>query len=125
MVNVRLFVILILLSFASLMAQNSETTAAETTPNPCEHPLIRKALVDGLNSLTLKEVPEYWYQAWLCKRYAKKAGIAVDFSAARGRKREELRQPVEEISGPGAFCATCVTVVVVFSYYSYLAGPEE
>jgi len=121
---VRNLLIVVLLTFVSIQAQTEETSVI-SDPNPCEHPIIQKALVDGLNSLTLREIPEYWYRTWLCKRYAKKAGIAVDFSSAREQKREELRQPIEEISGPGAFCATCVTVVVVFSYYSYFAGPEE
>ncbi len=125
MVAMRWIVILVLLASASVQAQSNVEKPLVTSPTPCEHPIIRKALVDGLNSLTLKEIPQYWYQAWLCKRYAKKAGITVDFSAARTRKQEELRHPLEEISGPGAFCATCITVVVVFSYYSYFAGPEE
>ena len=121
----RWIVILVLLASATIQAQSNVEQKPASEPTPCEHPIIRKALVDGLNSLTLEEIPQYWYRAWLCKRYAKKSGITVDFSSARGRKREELRQPKEELSGPGAFCATCVTVVLVFSYYSYFAGPEE
>lgn len=125
MVVLHRFMFLLIILLTLVQAQTVEEDSIEVPQTPCEHPLVHKALEEGLNSLTLKEIPEYWYRIWLCKRYANKAGVTIDLSIAQERKREELQHPIQEISGPGACCATMVTVILVFSYYSYFAGPDK
>ncbi len=113
-----IFIVLIL-SFP-LLSQEAQTDKPEVIPSThCEHPVLQKALIQGLNSLSPVEIPQYWLKSWQCKQYAKKMGKEIDFKTLYEQKELENYREAEEISGIGSSCAIVISIILFYSYYGY------
>ena len=109
--------------FSSLvLAQPDENTKRV---NPCDHPVLEKARNEGLNSLSLKQIPQFWFRAWRCTRYAKREGQKSDFRLLYEQKQEENYEEARKLSGLGTSCLTVTAIILFYSYFGYFmsAGP--
>ncbi|MEE9166616.1 MAG: hypothetical protein V3U24_04020 [Candidatus Neomarinimicrobiota bacterium] len=91
---------------------------------PCDHRIIKKAQTEGLNSLSLVEIPQFWVAAVRCKQEAKKAGKKINFRHLYRQKQEENFEKAREISGVGTFCLVVTGLVLFYSYFWLVAGSD-
>lgn len=113
-------ILIVLIVFFPLFSQEAQTDESEIIPTtPCEHSVLQKAQIQGLNSLSPVEIPQYWIRLWQCKQYTKKMGKEVDFKTLYEQKELENYREAEEISGIGSSYAIVITIILFYSYYGY------
>lgn len=110
---------LLIFCLSSLGAQPDERSDVK---NLCEHPVLEKAREQGLNSLTLEEIPQFWFRALLCKRYVRKGGEDIDFKDLYKQKQEENFENARELSGIGTCFAAVTGLVLLYSFLGFVAG---
>jgi len=116
----RLFLALIILASLTSAQQNKESRPT----TPCDHPIIKKARTEGLNSLTFKESLQFVYRAIQCKRYAKKTGEEIDFRSLFKQKQKQNFEEARQLSGVGTCCLIVTVLIVFYSYYGYMMGAD-
>ena len=115
-------IFLLLFFFVSWASSQPETK--DKTPQPCEHPVIKKAQTEGLNSLTLKEIPQFWFMAFQCKRQAKKAGEKINFRSLYKQKQQQNFEEARQLSGIGTCCLVVTALILSYSYLGHVIGAD-
>ncbi len=113
---------IILLLFVCLPCVFAQEKEESEVTNPCEHPIIIKAQTSGLNSLTFREIPQFWFKAFQCKRHAKKTGEKSDFSNLYKQKHRQNFDEARQLSGIGSCCFVITISIMFYSYFGHLAG---
>ena len=111
--------IIIFLSYAFAQTDNGVKV-----DSPCEHPVIKKAQIEGLNSLKISEIPKFWFMAFRCKRHAKKSGEEVDLRSLFEEKKQQNYEKAHHISGLGTCCLVMTVFIVFYSYVGYMMGGD-
>lgn len=102
----------------------SQTEEEKVEPDLCAHPIIEKARNEGLNGLSLKEIPQFWALSILCKRQAKKRGLEVSFKELYNSKRKTNYEEGRTLSGIGSCCVMVSTLILFYSYWGLLMGAD-
>ncbi|MFQ6673901.1 MAG: hypothetical protein ACE5GH_03830 [Fidelibacterota bacterium] len=115
-------VLMIIWTVASLAMAGPATPGK--TVNPCDHPVIKKAKSEGLKSLSLKEIPQFWLAAWQCKRSVRRKGKEIDFRSLYREKQRENYEEARTLSGVGTGCLTFTVLILFYSYLGYALGAQ-
>jgi len=96
--------------FSVLSAQESDSL---TVKEPCESKYIAKAQKEGLRSLSLREIPFYYYSAYQCRRNGADPDVVREID--RKQLDEDYRN-AKQFRGWTSSFTYCVSVVVILFY---------
>ncbi|RMF11152.1 MAG: hypothetical protein D6762_00060 [Candidatus Neomarinimicrobiota bacterium] len=106
---VRLLLVVLFLSCG--WAQSK--TEAPPEENPCQTPLIMRASRQGLRSIPIRKLPQFWYQVWQCR----KSGVgAAAFRKLDRRQLESDYTESHQFHGWTSTWSYCITSVLFFFY---------
>jgi len=114
-------ILLVVILFSWTFAQ---TEKAIKPDNPCDHPVIKKAQTEGLNSLSILEIPQFLLATIQCKRHAKKTGEKVDFDSLYKQKNQQNYETSQQLSGIGTCCLVVTALITFYSFVGYMLGAD-
>lgn len=114
--------VLTLIVLAALMSAQQEKETGEISP--CDHRIIQKAKEKGLNSLSVKEIPQFWFAVVRCKLEARKGDKKVDFGHLYRQKQNENFEKARELSGLGTCLFTVTGLTLLYFYLGFIAGAD-
>lgn len=114
--------VVILIVLTALISAQQEKETGEISP--CDYRIIQKAKEKGLNSLLVKEIPQFWFAVVRCKLEARKGDRKVDFGHLYRQKQNENFEKARELSGLGTCLLTVTGLTLLYSYFGLAAGAD-
>ena len=106
-----------MVAFSVLSAQESDSLDAK---EPCESKYIAKAQKEGLRSLSLREIPFYYYAVYQCRRNGVNPMVAREIDR---KQLEKDYQNAKQFRGWTSSFTYCVSMVVILFYVEKMFKP--
>jgi len=103
--------------FSVVSAQESDST---NVTEPCESKYIAKAQKEGLRSLSLREIPFYYYAVYQCRRHGVNPTIAREINR---KQLEKDYQNAKQFRGWTSSFTYCVSMAVILFYVEKMFKP--